>query len=175
MIAEHSSLSLIEEAAFLSFSLCESRLKESAHPRHPFSASLIWMEKIDWMFWKAVAGRGGAGKGGSCVLIPDLVVMAKVGASGFGVSLFHYAAFPLREKWKNLNLDVSFVAPSTFNDSFGLFGWNGDWILETGGCEARMFMQGLGKGWQFKPGVVGRRYFIIKEVSSDNSKRFVLM
>ncbi|GKB82264.1 hypothetical protein Tco_0949159 [Tanacetum coccineum] len=31
-----------------------------------------------------VAGRGGAGKGGSCVLIPDLVVMAKVGASGIG-------------------------------------------------------------------------------------------
>ncbi|GJW26000.1 putative nucleotidyltransferase, ribonuclease H [Tanacetum coccineum] len=29
-----------------------------------------------------VAGRGEAGKGGSCVLIPDLVVMAKVGASG---------------------------------------------------------------------------------------------
>ncbi|GKF86520.1 hypothetical protein Tco_0254347 [Tanacetum coccineum] len=35
----------------------------------------------------SVAGRGGARKGGSCVLIPDLVVMAKVGASGFGVSL----------------------------------------------------------------------------------------
>ncbi|GJW74474.1 hypothetical protein Tco_0133844 [Tanacetum coccineum] len=35
----------------------------------------------------SVAGRGGTGKGGSCVLIPDLVVMAKVGASGSGVSL----------------------------------------------------------------------------------------
>ncbi|GKD90823.1 hypothetical protein Tco_1366330, partial [Tanacetum coccineum] len=34
-----------------------------------------------------VVGRGGVGKGESCVLIPDLVVMAKVGASGFGVSL----------------------------------------------------------------------------------------
>ncbi|GJV78658.1 hypothetical protein Tco_1514528 [Tanacetum coccineum] len=34
-----------------------------------------------------VAGRGGAGKGGSCVLIPDLVVMAKVDALGSGVSL----------------------------------------------------------------------------------------
>ncbi|GJW54423.1 hypothetical protein Tco_0098508 [Tanacetum coccineum] len=34
-----------------------------------------------------VAGRGGAGKGGSRVLILDLVVMAKVGASGLGVSL----------------------------------------------------------------------------------------
>ncbi|GKA25910.1 hypothetical protein Tco_0712019 [Tanacetum coccineum] len=30
----------------------------------------------------SVAGCGGVGKGGSCVLIPDLVVMAKVGASG---------------------------------------------------------------------------------------------
>ncbi|GJR02484.1 hypothetical protein Tco_0525468 [Tanacetum coccineum] len=35
----------------------------------------------------SVVGRGGDRKGGSCVLIPDLVVMAKVGASGFGVSL----------------------------------------------------------------------------------------
>ncbi|GKC69515.1 hypothetical protein Tco_1115398, partial [Tanacetum coccineum] len=34
-----------------------------------------------------VAGRGGAGKGGSRVLILNLVVMAKVGASGSGVSL----------------------------------------------------------------------------------------
>ncbi|GJT56224.1 hypothetical protein Tco_0991278 [Tanacetum coccineum] len=34
-----------------------------------------------------VAGRGGAGKGGSCMLIPDLVVMEKVDASGFGVLL----------------------------------------------------------------------------------------
>ncbi|GJW13340.1 hypothetical protein Tco_0017473 [Tanacetum coccineum] len=29
----------------------------------------------------SVAGRSEAGKGGSCMLIPDLVVMAKVGAS----------------------------------------------------------------------------------------------
>ncbi|GKB65664.1 hypothetical protein Tco_0921850 [Tanacetum coccineum] len=29
----------------------------------------------------SVAGHGGAGKGGSCVLIPNLVVMAKAGAS----------------------------------------------------------------------------------------------
>ncbi|GJX31417.1 hypothetical protein Tco_0241272 [Tanacetum coccineum] len=35
----------------------------------------------------SVAGRGGAGRGGSCVLIPDLVVMTKVGASGSGVLL----------------------------------------------------------------------------------------
>ncbi|GJX72185.1 hypothetical protein Tco_0309356 [Tanacetum coccineum] len=30
----------------------------------------------------SVAGRGGARKGGSCVIISDLVVMAKVDASG---------------------------------------------------------------------------------------------
>ncbi|GJR99220.1 hypothetical protein Tco_0315729 [Tanacetum coccineum] len=35
----------------------------------------------------SVVGRGGAGNGGSCVMIPDLVVMAKAGASGLGVSL----------------------------------------------------------------------------------------
>ncbi|GJT37673.1 hypothetical protein Tco_0937538 [Tanacetum coccineum] len=35
----------------------------------------------------SIADRGGAGTGGSCVLIPDLVVMAMVGDSGFGVSL----------------------------------------------------------------------------------------
>ncbi|GJV60466.1 hypothetical protein Tco_1466566 [Tanacetum coccineum] len=38
----------------------------------------------------SVAGRGGAGKVGSCVLIPDLVVMAKVGVSGSGVSLLYH-------------------------------------------------------------------------------------
>ncbi|GJY08753.1 hypothetical protein Tco_0375807 [Tanacetum coccineum] len=123
----------------------------------------------------SVAGRGGAGKGGSCVLIPDLVVMAKVGASGFGVSLLlivqsiweycsrsslrwvvichptdhlgirHILQFEstlllrswkqiqallmgssspclnqrikslrAEEKWKNLNLDASLVAPSDY-------------------------------------------------------------
>ncbi|GJY10132.1 retrotransposon ORF1 [Tanacetum coccineum] len=35
----------------------------------------------------SVAGRGGAEKGGSCVLISDLVVIAKVGALGLGVLL----------------------------------------------------------------------------------------
>nr|GEX16633.1 putative reverse transcriptase domain-containing protein [Tanacetum cinerariifolium] len=35
----------------------------------------------------SVAGRGRAGKGGSCVLILDLVVMAKVGASDLGFAL----------------------------------------------------------------------------------------
>ncbi|GKG36612.1 hypothetical protein Tco_0444290, partial [Tanacetum coccineum] len=35
-----------------------------------------------------VAGRGRVGKGGSHVLIHDLVVMAKVGALGLGVLLF---------------------------------------------------------------------------------------
>ncbi|GJR72895.1 hypothetical protein Tco_0085260 [Tanacetum coccineum] len=35
----------------------------------------------------SVAGHGGAGKGGSRLLIPDLVVMTKVGASDSGVLL----------------------------------------------------------------------------------------
>ncbi|GKG48129.1 hypothetical protein Tco_0510014, partial [Tanacetum coccineum] len=35
----------------------------------------------------SVAGRDKAGNGRSYVLIPNLVVMAKVGALGFGVSL----------------------------------------------------------------------------------------
>ncbi|GJQ95922.1 hypothetical protein Tco_0007061 [Tanacetum coccineum] len=36
-----------------------------------------------------VAGHSGAGKGGSRVLIPDLVVMARVGALGSGLLLEH--------------------------------------------------------------------------------------
>ncbi|GJQ96266.1 hypothetical protein Tco_0007405 [Tanacetum coccineum] len=39
----------------------------------------------------SIAGRGWVGKGGSYVLIPDLVVMAKVGASCSGVSLLSIA------------------------------------------------------------------------------------
>ncbi|GKE34669.1 hypothetical protein Tco_1453991 [Tanacetum coccineum] len=35
----------------------------------------------------SVADRGRAGKGGSCMLIPNLVVMVKVGATGLGVLL----------------------------------------------------------------------------------------
>ncbi|GJR92753.1 hypothetical protein Tco_0264927 [Tanacetum coccineum] len=129
----------------------------------------------------SVTGRGGVGKGGSYVLIPDLVVMVKVGASGLlfeheagelvlkltfdnpfrAILPFFFtfdvpswwgiivlikpqkgrviidvllmgltspclnqrikslrasdsATFPLREKWKNLNLDVSLMAPSAF-------------------------------------------------------------
>nr|GEV25335.1 hypothetical protein [Tanacetum cinerariifolium] len=63
MVAEHSSLSLTEEAAFLSFSLWERRVA----------------------------------KGGSRVLTPDLVAIAKVGVSGSGGSLF-----PIVEKiWEN--------------------------------------------------------------------------
>ncbi|GJR39168.1 hypothetical protein Tco_1214852 [Tanacetum coccineum] len=58
----------------------------------------------------STADHGGARKGGSCVLILDLVVMAKVGASVGGILSSHSVAFPLREKLKNLNLDVSIVA-----------------------------------------------------------------
>ncbi|GKE54428.1 hypothetical protein Tco_1489584 [Tanacetum coccineum] len=66
---EHYSLSLTKEATFSSFSLCESP---------PFSVSLVKLSTV---------GRGEAGKGGSCMLIPDLVVMAKVGALGSGALL----------------------------------------------------------------------------------------
>ncbi|GJY73042.1 hypothetical protein Tco_0477473 [Tanacetum coccineum] len=57
---------------------------EAAHPRIPFLASINLDVKdlVSPSMKLSVAGRGGAGKGGSCVLIPDLVVMAKVGASG---------------------------------------------------------------------------------------------
>nr|GEV41550.1 reverse transcriptase domain-containing protein [Tanacetum cinerariifolium] len=65
-------------------------LREATHPLHPFSASLIWTKRAYWMTWKigkrwmakglSDVDRGGAGKGGSWVLTPDLVVMVKVGA-----------------------------------------------------------------------------------------------
>ncbi|GJU82316.1 hypothetical protein Tco_1284681 [Tanacetum coccineum] len=86
MIAEHSSLSLTGEAAFSSFSLWDSRLREAVHPRHPFSASLTWREKANWMTWKV--GKIWMAEGQVLGANPDLVVMAKVGASGLGVSLF---------------------------------------------------------------------------------------
>nr|GEZ06696.1 hypothetical protein [Tanacetum cinerariifolium] len=57
--------------------------------------------------------RGRAGKGGSWVLNPDLVIMAKVGASG-GILSNHFVAFPLRERWKKRILDVSLVVPSAW-------------------------------------------------------------
>ncbi|GJR97206.1 hypothetical protein Tco_0269380 [Tanacetum coccineum] len=44
--------------------------------------------------------HGGAGKGGSWVLTPDLVVMAKVGALGLGVSLFLIME-RIWENWKD--------------------------------------------------------------------------
>ncbi|GJV99525.1 hypothetical protein Tco_1554777 [Tanacetum coccineum] len=49
------------------------------------------------LVWLAGVGFERVGKGGSRVLTPDLVVMAKVGASGLGVSLF-----PITERiWEN--------------------------------------------------------------------------
>ncbi|GJV79946.1 hypothetical protein Tco_1515816 [Tanacetum coccineum] len=84
IIAEHSSLSLTEDAAFSSFSYAKVDLSKSwlplASPSGP-SLSVSPLVKL------SVVGRGGAGNGGSCVMIPDLVVMAKAGASGLGVSL----------------------------------------------------------------------------------------
>nr|GEV85903.1 putative ribonuclease H-like domain-containing protein [Tanacetum cinerariifolium] len=50
------------------------------------------MEKVDWMSWKVellVAGRGEDGKGGSCVLIPDLLVMAKETLAEGNEGAFH--------------------------------------------------------------------------------------
>ncbi|GJX72042.1 hypothetical protein Tco_0309213 [Tanacetum coccineum] len=68
------------------------RLREAAHLHHPFSASSLWMERVDLMTW-----RVGVKKGGSRMLTPNLVVMAKVSASGLGVSLF-----PIAERiWDN--------------------------------------------------------------------------
>ncbi|GJX38553.1 hypothetical protein Tco_0251856 [Tanacetum coccineum] len=59
-------------------------------------------------------GRGGAGKGGSWVLTPDLVVMAKVGASGSGVSLF----LIVERIWENYSCNSlrcwSSISPNPF-------------------------------------------------------------
>nr|GEY73940.1 hypothetical protein [Tanacetum cinerariifolium] len=49
------------------------------------------------------------------------------------------------------------------NDSSGLFVWKDNWVFEAEGCGVRMFMQGLGRGWRFGSGVVGRGCFIVKE------------
>ncbi|GJT50286.1 hypothetical protein Tco_0976443 [Tanacetum coccineum] len=64
---------------------------EAAHLRHPFVASCLGKGKVGTSFsvvlsaWLAGVDCNGAGKGGSRVLTPDLVVIAKVGASGLGV------------------------------------------------------------------------------------------
>ncbi|GJZ72811.1 hypothetical protein Tco_0636957 [Tanacetum coccineum] len=164
---------------FLKF-LLMLKLRGDAHPRRPSSVSLIWTGKVDWISLRLlVAGRGDARKGGSRVLIPDLVVMERVGASdvsskqahllrwviqlpliglmgssavianqvallprwkkrswrvmvhpidhlGTGRTLRFYSIpllhdstdFPMREKWKNLNLDVSLVALSAQVEKF---------------------------------------------------------
>ncbi|GKB90018.1 hypothetical protein Tco_0962290, partial [Tanacetum coccineum] len=52
MIAEHSSLSLTEDAAFSSFSLWERRWIEAAHLHHPFSASWLEKGKADLTTWR---------------------------------------------------------------------------------------------------------------------------
>ncbi|GJT65236.1 hypothetical protein Tco_1016716 [Tanacetum coccineum] len=163
----------------------------------------------------SVAGCGGVGKGRPCVLIPDLVVIAKVGASGSRVSLLliakriweyhyydrtlegkdhfkcllqtsipaltgcsahihqpygilhsnrksgciafemeetfmdgdglshisscHYAAFPLRGKWKNLNLDVSLVALSACVGSLALV------LLEEDASSSKRFLPAIAR------------------------------
>ncbi|GJW54712.1 hypothetical protein Tco_0098797 [Tanacetum coccineum] len=52
-----------------------------------FLLLVIWNEKARLDKLGGLVKDGRARKGGSCVLNPDLVVMAKVGASGLGVSL----------------------------------------------------------------------------------------
>ncbi|GJX20526.1 hypothetical protein Tco_0223203 [Tanacetum coccineum] len=44
-IANTPPLSLTEELLLKFFSLCDKLKDRPLHPRHPFSASLIWMEK----------------------------------------------------------------------------------------------------------------------------------
>ncbi|GJZ21331.1 hypothetical protein Tco_0558370 [Tanacetum coccineum] len=39
----------------------EREKKRAAHPRHPFSASLIWMERADWINWRV--GKGWMAEG----------------------------------------------------------------------------------------------------------------
>ncbi|GKA59002.1 hypothetical protein Tco_0758315 [Tanacetum coccineum] len=101
MIAEDSSLRLTEEATFSSFSLCERRSFRTLAPfgmwimasrNGPFLiAPSVWLVDVDC---------DGVGKGGSRLLTPDLVVMAKFGASGSGKLLF-----PIVERiWENWDL-----------------------------------------------------------------------
>ncbi|GJV77043.1 hypothetical protein Tco_1508627 [Tanacetum coccineum] len=71
---------------------CLGRLVKDGWPRGGFLCN-AWFDALRPFFSVSplvklsVANRGGVGKGGSCVLIPDLVVMVKVGALDFGVSL----------------------------------------------------------------------------------------
>ncbi|GJT35955.1 hypothetical protein Tco_0926374 [Tanacetum coccineum] len=86
IMAEHSSLSLTKDAAFSSFSLCERRsfktlaLFDGKGRLSDLEVSPpVRLSDVD---------RGGAGKCGSWVLTPNLVVMAKVDASGSAASFF---------------------------------------------------------------------------------------
>nr|GEU71728.1 hypothetical protein [Tanacetum cinerariifolium] len=150
----------------------------------------------------------GARKSGSRVLIPDLVVMAKVGALGVLLLLIveriwehcshnslcegaeaelgeliellavdpryvivkdlnqkpfmypmvsHSAAFPVREKWKNLNLDVSLVALSAFGKVIEF------WKPEEFGreCSCRVL------------GGVGSLASVLLDEDASSSKRFL--
>ncbi|GJX72990.1 hypothetical protein Tco_0311585 [Tanacetum coccineum] len=87
MTAEHSSLSFTEEATFLIFSLCERR---SLRTLAPFGMWIMASKKVLGSslsdpsllifpsVWSVVVGCNEFGKGGSRVLAPDLVVIAKV-------------------------------------------------------------------------------------------------
>ncbi|GJY30203.1 hypothetical protein Tco_0413698, partial [Tanacetum coccineum] len=121
---------------------------------------------------------------------PRYVVMKYLNQKPFlypmvsGILSSHYVAFPVREKWKNLNLDVSLVAPSAciyhVSQQFsGSFGWDGDWILETGGCGAALLsLQNslsllIGGGLAFsmmKNGIVNGNYEQIHKEEIDYKK-----
>ncbi|GJR08253.1 hypothetical protein Tco_0790905 [Tanacetum coccineum] len=96
MIAEHSSLSLTEEAAFLSFSLWERRWIEAGHLHHLFFLPDSGAE-IVLSAWLSGIDCDRARNRGSRVLTPDLVVITKVGASGLGGSLY----LIVEKIWKN--------------------------------------------------------------------------
>ncbi|GJS24645.1 hypothetical protein Tco_0453277 [Tanacetum coccineum] len=63
----------------------------------------------------SVTGCGGDGKGRSCVLILDLVVIEKVSASGSGVSLFKRAEAELGELIDLPGVDPRYVVVKDLN------------------------------------------------------------
>ncbi|GJS78378.1 ribonuclease H-like domain-containing protein [Tanacetum coccineum] len=95
MTAEYSLISLTEEAAFSSFFLMGKKMDRSRSSSSSFFCFLTREGKgrfddleVVLSAWLARVDFDGDGKGGSRVLTLDLVVIAKVGASGLGGSLF---------------------------------------------------------------------------------------
>ncbi|GKB30059.1 hypothetical protein Tco_0869460 [Tanacetum coccineum] len=146
----------------------------------------------------------GVGKGGPRVLTPDLVILAKVSTSGFGVLLF----LIVERIWENcivvlielqkgrIIVDVSpgqaylldRVVLSALFDLVGSSAVVKNKVLETNlgafdGFVGPLFEyedqvskgRGFERGWLFGSGVVGRGHFIIKEISSSYGQRLILM